>query len=139
MQASQNFWDRWSHEYLQHLQKAVRWHKKTRNYQIGDLVMLTDGKEFNCQWTMAKIVKVYPGQDGLVRSVDVQVEHVIIPKNCYTKEDFARKIKTRTAIYRRPITKLSMLLAVEDVPEAKTSLDGFNQVNEMYDLTEIEN
>ena len=79
LQASQHFWERWSHEYLQHLQKATKWHKKTKNYAVGDMVMLTDGKEFDCQWTMAKIVDVFPGKDGLVRSVNVQVEHVIVP------------------------------------------------------------
>ena len=56
--ASQDFWDRWSREYLQQLQKATKWHKRTRNYAVGDLVMLTDGNEFQCQWTMAKVTKV---------------------------------------------------------------------------------
>ena len=116
-QATQHFWDRWSREYLQSLQKATKWHKKTKNFKIGDLVMLTDGKEFGCQWTMAKIIEVFPGKDGLVRSVRVQVEHVIIPKNYDTKSDFLKKLKTRTATYRRPITKLSMLLGADECPE----------------------
>ena len=137
LQASQHFWDRWSHEYLQLLQKATKWHKKKRNYEIGDLVMLTDGKEFGCQWTMAKIVAVYPGKDGLVRSVDVQVEHVIIPSNCQTKSEFAAKLKTRTAVYRRPITKLSMLLAADEGP-GSISLDGADQITENCETDIIE-
>ena len=94
--------------------------------------MLTDGKEFSCQWTMAKVIAAHPGKDKLVRSVDVQVEHVIIPPDCQTKAEFARKIKTKTAVYRRPITKLSMLLAVDEVPEGRLSLDGPTQINEIY-------
>ena len=102
--ATQDFWDRWSQEYLQHLQKATKWHKPTRNYQVGDLVMLTDGKEFKCQWSMAKVIKVYPGVDGYVRAVDVQVETKILPTTYANKEDLAAKIKTRTSLFRRPIT-----------------------------------
>ena len=58
---------------------------------------------------------VFPGKDGLVRSVNVQVEHVIVPTNTQSKTDFVKKLKTRTAIYRRPITKLSMLLPSDEV------------------------
>ena len=109
--ASQDFWDRWSREYLQQLQKATKWHKKTRNFAIGDL---TDGNEFNCQWTMAKVIQVYPGSDNLVRAVDVQLEKKIIPKSYSTKEQLIKKITTRTSILRRPITKLALLLAVDE-------------------------
>ena len=112
--ASQDFWDRWSREYLQQLQKATKWHKKTRNFAIGDLVMLTDGNEFNCQWTMAKVIQVYPGSDNFVRAVDVQLEKKIIPKSYSTKEQLIKKITTRTSILRRPITKLALLLAVDE-------------------------
>ena len=129
-QAAQHFWDRWSQEYIQNLQKAVKWQKQSRNYKVGDLVMLTDGKEFHCQWTMAKVIAVYPGTDNLVRAVDVQVENVIIPKDCKTKAELANKITTRTSIYRRPISKLSMLLAVDEVPGERISLDGPSQFSE---------
>ena len=111
--ASQDFWDRWSREYLQQLQKATKWHKRQRNYAIGDLVMLTDGNKFQCQWTMAKVIKTYPGRDGLVRAVDVHLEHKVIPKNCTSKEQLIQQIKTKTSILRRPVTKLALLLAVD--------------------------
>ena len=122
--ATQDFWNRWAHEYLQHLQKASKWHKLTRNYQVGDLVMLTDGNEFKCQWSMAKVLKVYPGVDGIVRAVDVQVETKIIPSNYANKDDLAAKMKTRTSLFRRPVTKLALLLAVDEVPEDTASLDS---------------
>ena len=112
--ASQDFWDRWSTEYLQQLQKATKWHKRTRNYRVDDLVMLTDGNEFQCQWTMAKVIKTYPGRDGLVRAVDVQLEHKVIPKNCTSKDQLSQRITTRTSVLRRPITKLALLLAVDE-------------------------
>ena len=58
---AQQLWKRWTHEYLHQLHKAVKWHRKNKDFQVGDLVMLTDGKVFQCQWTMAKVVAVYPG------------------------------------------------------------------------------
>ena len=121
---AQHFWDRWSKEYLQQLQHAVKWHKKTRNYQVGDLVMLTDGNVYQCQWTMAKIVAVYPGKDNIVRAVDVQVERAVIPKDCKTKAQLAKEIITKTTVYRRSVCKLSMLLAVDEVPQQRAPLDG---------------
>ena len=118
--ASQDFWDRWSLEYLQQLQKATKWHKKQRNYEVGDLVMLTDGNHFQCQWTMAKVIKTYPGRDGLVRAVDVQLEHKVIPKNCTSKDQLIQKITTRTSILRRPVAKLALLLAVDQTDDDQT-------------------
>ena len=79
--------------------------------------MLTDGNVFQQQWSMAKVIAVYPGKDGVVRAVDVQVETAILPKNYDTKLQLAQTIKTRTAVYRRPVHKLAMLLAVDEVPE----------------------
>ena len=121
--ASQDFWDRWSREYLQHLQKATKWHKVNRNFSVGDLVMLTDGQQFKCQWSMAKIIKVYPGSDGYVRAVDVQLEHVILPTSYTNKDQLAKKIKTTTSILRRPVTKLALLLAKDEVPGDRVNLN----------------
>ena len=123
--ASQDFWDGWSREYLQQLQKATKWHKKTRNFAIGDLVMLTDGNEFQCQWTMAKVIQIYPGSDNLVRAVDVQLEKKIIPKAYTTKEQLIKNITTRTSILRRPITKLALLLAVDEGQQMDLDRPGF--------------
>ena len=121
--ASSQFWNQWSHEYLQRMQKATKWHRKGRNFEVGDLVMLTDGNHFKCQWSMGRILKVYPGKDKLVRTVDVQVENNIIPANCNSKKQLVRDIRTKTSIYRRPITKLALLLAADEYPGEKTNLD----------------
>ena len=122
--AAQDFWDRWSQEYLQHLQKATKWHKISRNYRVGDLVMLTDGSKFKCQWSMAKVIKTYPGQDGLVRAVDVQLETKVLPRTYANKEQLASKITTTTSIFRRPITRLALLLAADEVPGDRVDLDN---------------
>ena len=125
--ATQSFWDRWSMEYLQQLQKATKWHKKKRNFAVGDLVMLTDGNEFQCQWTMAKVIQVYPGRDGLVRAVDVQLEARILPKNITSKQQLSKDIRTKTSIFRRPITKLALLLAADQGEYLDLDKPGFTE------------
>ena len=114
---SQKFWLRWSHEYLQQLQRAVKWHRPRKNYEVGDLVLLTENDTYQCQWITAKVVAVYPGKDGVVRTVDLQIEHISTPEKWTNKKDFLNKLKKRTTISRRPVSKLSLLLAVDELPE----------------------
>ena len=75
---------------LSHHQK---WRKPHRNVQIGDLVLIKDEKIFHCQWPLARVVKVFPGEDGRVRVAD---------------------IKTQRGIYRSPANKLVVLLTQEE-------------------------
>ena len=109
---TQQFWKRWAAEYLQQLQKSSKWHKQTPNLKPGDLVLMTDGNKFHTQWTMGKVVNTYPGKDQLIRAVDVQTETVISPPSTTNKTVLAKQLKTKKAIYRRPISKLALLLPV---------------------------
>ena len=111
---TQQFWRRWSQEYLQQLQRSSKWHKQSPNLKEGDLVMMTDGKVFQAQWTMGKIVATYPGKDGVVRAVDVMTKTIIYPQpSSSTKPPDVSTLPVRTAIYRRPIAKLALLLPVD--------------------------
>ena len=114
---SQKFWARWSNEYLQQLQRAVKWHRVNRNYVVGDIVILTENETYQCQWITAKVIAVYPGKDGVVRTVDLQIEHISTPEKWSSKEDFISKLKRRTTISRRPVAKISLLLAMDDLPK----------------------
>ena len=85
--------------------------------------MLTDGNVFHCQWSMAKIIAVHPGKDNIVRAVDVQVERKVISANCNSKEQLVREITTKTSIFRRPVCRLALLLAVDEFPGERIDLD----------------
>ena len=52
-----------------------------------------------------------------------QLETRIIPPNCKTKEELAQRITTKTHILRRPVCKISMLLAANEVPGERNSND----------------
>ena len=114
---TQNFWHRWSHEYLQQLQRAVKWHKPHKNFSVGDIVLLTEDETYQTQWITAKILAVYPGQDGVVRAVDLQLVHITKPDKWTDKDDFLNKLKKRISVSRRPVAKLSMLLAADELPD----------------------
>ena len=57
------------------------------------MVLVVDPNVKRGQWSMAKVMNVYPGADGHVRSVNV---------------------KTMTGTYDKPITKLCLLLAKKE-------------------------
>ena len=89
----QDFWRRWSNEYLTSLNYHQKWRKPHRNVQIGDLVLIKNENIFRCQWPLARVIKVFPGENGRVRVADV---------------------KTQRGIYSHPTNKLVVLLTQEE-------------------------
>ncbi|GFV23114.1 integrase catalytic domain-containing protein [Trichonephila clavipes] len=79
------FWNRWSTEYLPHLQTRAKWSLQNPNLMENQLVLLKDPNTKPLDWPMGRILEVFPGSDGLVRVVNV---------------------KTSTGILKRAITKV---------------------------------
>ncbi|XP_038588673.1 uncharacterized protein LOC119913337 [Micropterus salmoides] len=66
------FWTRWSREYLPSLQHRQKWTVPRRNLEVGDLVLLRDKQTVRNCWPMARITATFPGNDGHVRKVEVK-------------------------------------------------------------------
>ena len=66
-----DLWIAWKGCYLQSLQSRNKWQRQTYNFQPGDVVLLKDEAFGLLDWPMAKVLKVYPGDDGHVRVVDL--------------------------------------------------------------------
>ncbi|XP_066588158.1 uncharacterized protein [Prorops nasuta] len=65
----QDFWKRWSLEYLNELQIKSKWWKEGINIKIGELVLIKN-KILPCsQWMLGRVTKIHPGHDGVVRAV----------------------------------------------------------------------
>jgi len=63
----QNFWTRWSLEYLNELQIRAKWNKEGLKINIGDVVLIKD-KNLPCtQWALGRVVTLHPGEDGTTR------------------------------------------------------------------------
>lgn len=82
------FWKRWSSEYLSSLQPRKKWHEITAELQENQLVLGKDDNLPPQAWSLARIIKLFPGKDGHVRSV---------------------LVRTSKGIYTRPITKICPL------------------------------
>lgn len=67
-----HFWKRFIRKYLPTLMKRAKWHSKTRQLQIGDVVLLVDYSAPRGKWEIARILKVFPGQDGVERNAQVK-------------------------------------------------------------------
>ncbi|XP_072022724.1 uncharacterized protein [Amphiura filiformis] len=86
------FWKRWILEYLPTLQMRQKWLKPQRNLHVGDIVLIVDSSSPRNLWLMGKVEEVHTGDQGLVRSA---------------------KIRTKTSLLTRPVTKLCLLLEQE--------------------------
>lgn len=62
--------------------------RQSENVEVGDMVLVRDDDYPPSQWQMGRILEVFPGPDGLVRSVNV---------------------RTQTNEFIRPIHKISIL------------------------------
>lgn len=85
----QNFWDRWSREYLTRLQSRPKWFAAQRNLEKDMVVLLKEDNLPPLKWALARILEVVPsGSDNKVRLV---------------------KIRTKEGEFMRPITKICPL------------------------------
>jgi len=83
----QQFWRRWSSEYLTRLQQRPKWSSQRTNIQINDLVLVKDNLPTQ-QWKLGRVIEIHPGPDKIVRVVT---------------------LKTVDGVYKRPITKICHL------------------------------
>ena len=58
--------------YLHNLQLREKWQKEKANVKVGDLVLLVDILAPRGRWPLGLIEEVFPGPDGLVRTVKVR-------------------------------------------------------------------
>ena len=58
---------------------------------MGDIVLLKDSDVSRQQWPMGRVVRVFPSEDGLVRSVEL-------------------KVPAATKLLKRPIQKIVLLV-----------------------------
>jgi hypothetical protein len=88
------FWGRWSRQYLQASQERQKWNGVRRNMQVDDIVLLIEDDVTRSKWPMGRVIKVHPSDDELVRKVDVKVAGSKTPLT-------------------RPVTKLVLLVEAD--------------------------
>ena len=68
-----HFWDIWLSEYLRNLPPVNQKTKKSKSVIVGTLVLVRRNNISRVHWPIGRITKVYPGRDGVVRSVDLML------------------------------------------------------------------
>lgn len=70
---TQQFWNVWHKYYLNTLQNRPKWRDDLPNVTEGMLVILKEPNAPPLFWPMARVVKVFPGKDGKVRALNLQI------------------------------------------------------------------
>nr|CAI5818585.1 unnamed protein product [Callosobruchus analis] len=71
---AQQFWNRWSKEYLTQLQTRSKWKQHLQStLQVGSLVVLMEDNSPPFNWPMARVMELYPGSNNVVRVVTVRL------------------------------------------------------------------
>ena len=81
----QQFWNRWTREYLNQLQNVSKWKHTGLQPKVNDLVLVAEDNTAPLQWPIARILELYLGNDDIPR---------------------VAKIKTKWATLIRPVSKL---------------------------------
>lgn len=89
----QNFWKKWSTEYLNRLQERPKWLKKIKEPEINDLVLMKEDYLPAARWAAGRVIKKHPGQDGLTRVVEIKIDE---------------------KIYKRPLSKICLMPSSDD-------------------------
>ena len=91
------FWDLWKTVYLQSLASRKKWKIPRPNLAVGDIVLEINKGFGRGIWSIGHVVRIFPGPDGCVRAVDVQLP---------------------AGIFRRGITELCLLETGSSVPSS---------------------
>jgi hypothetical protein len=92
-QLADSFWKKWRELYLPELARRSKWHERSPEFRVGDVVLVVDNSLPRNEWRKALVEKVIPGSDGVGR--------VAI-------------IRTNGKSYTRPIMKLAKLDVLKD-------------------------
>ncbi|XP_045445808.1 uncharacterized protein LOC123653874 [Melitaea cinxia] len=79
-QLRQHFWKRWSKEYVSELQRRTKWIENKDRISIDTLVVVKDDYQPPLNWKLGRIIRLYPGKDGIPRVVDIRTSNGVIQR-----------------------------------------------------------
>ncbi len=68
------FWHRWMKEVLPSLTEREKWYREGPNLEVGDIVVIIDPATPQGSWPTGRILKTFPGDDGVVRSATIKTK-----------------------------------------------------------------
>lgn len=80
-QLQQNFWRRWSRDYISLLQERTKWRSsKGPTLKPDTVVLVREERLPPYQWRMGRVVGCCPGPDGVTRVVEVKTNRGVIKR-----------------------------------------------------------
>lgn len=80
-QLRQNFWKRWSQEYIAELQTRTKWQYNTDTIVPNTLVLIKDENMPPLKWRLGRVIRTFPGKDGLARIADIRTANGVIQRS----------------------------------------------------------
>jgi hypothetical protein len=76
------FWNRWKKEYLIMLRSTHCFKPKSNitDFKIDDIVLINDDKLPRHFWKLGRVVTVFPGRDGKIRSCEIKTDTSVIKR-----------------------------------------------------------
>lgn len=109
---------RWAKEYLPTLTKRNKWLNSEKNLEIDDMVLIADNSKPQLQWKMARVTRLFPGKDGVVRVVEIAT----------TTDEIDKKTKLYKLSYKK--TGVVNLARLNVRVEGNPAVDGVGNVTE---------
>lgn len=69
---AQDFWLRWSREYLTSLQDKTKWKLEQDNLLIDDIVLIQENNLPSLKWKLGRVIETHSGTDNRVRVVTLK-------------------------------------------------------------------
>ncbi len=97
------FWKKWSTNVSPGLVVRQKWHEKSRNLCVGDLVMICEHSVIKSKYKLSVVDSTHPSIDGLVRSVTVR----------YVLQNGKDKVTVKYV--KRSVQRLVLIMPVEEL------------------------
>lgn len=84
----QNFWRRWSQEYLATMMNRYKWSSQVPEPNVGQIVLIKEDDLPPSRWLLGRVLEKHPGSDNITRVVT---------------------LRTKSSTIKRPVSKLCIL------------------------------
>ena len=103
------FWSQWSVHVSPGLLVRQKWHEKTRNLQVGDLVMIADSSKLKSKYKLGVVEDTHVSRDGIVRSATLRY--------CNVDKDQRGMDVATTVHVKRSVQRLVLIMPIEEMSD----------------------
>ncbi|CAK1589240.1 unnamed protein product [Parnassius mnemosyne] len=76
----QDFWRRWSSEYLRRFFQSDKRFSQTTEPNLGDVVIVKEDHLPPCRWMYGRVVAKHPGPDKITRVVSIKTKNTVVKR-----------------------------------------------------------